>query len=315
MIGGFESITAGELVIEGRTLAGMMANRRPVNTVFQNYALFPHLTVFDNVAFGLRLRRLDHSTVRERVIGALATVQMETMAARYPFQLSGGQQQRVALARAYINEPRLLLLDEPLGALDLKMRRHMQVELKDLQRRLGMTFLYVTHDQEEAFALSDWVIVMNEGRIEQHGVPAAIYHMPDNAFVADFIGGANLVAGTVVEAAAGRTVLDCPLGRIAAASADELATGDSASLCVRAENVTVGNTAVANALSIEVRVTHVVFQGDTKTVEGTLDGLRIEASVAHDFAIEVGDRVTMSLPERHVRIVRGVLATTGGIDR
>ncbi len=315
MIGGFESITAGELVIEGRTLAGMMANRRPVNTVFQNYALFPHLTVFDNVAFGLRLRRLDHSTVRERVIGALATVQMETMAARYPFQLSGGQQQRVALARAYINEPRLLLLDEPLGALDLKMRRHMQVELKDLQRRLGMTFLYVTHDQEEAFALSDWVIVMNEGRIEQHGVPAAIYHMPDNAFVADFIGGANLVAGTVVEAAAGRTVLDCPLGRIAAASADELATGDSASLCVRAENVTVGNTAVANALSIEVRVTHVVFQGDTKTIEGTLDGLRIEASVAHDFAIEVGDRVTMSLPERHVRIVRGVLATTGGIDR
>ena len=311
MIGGFESITEGDLEIEGRALAGVMANHRPVNTVFQNYALFPHLTVFDNVAFGLRLRRLDRATVRDRVIGALRTVRMESMVARYPSQLSGGQQQRVALSRAFVNQPRILLLDEPLGALDLKMRRHMQVELKDLQRRLGMTFLYVTHDQEEAFALSDWVIVMNAGRIVQQGTPAAIYHAPDNAFVADFIGGANLVAGTVVEAAAGRAVLECPLGRLAATGADDLRVGDPASLCIRAEHVAIGDGAAAGAASFAGRIDHVVFRGDTNTIVATVDGWAIEARVDHDVALAPGDTVSISLPEQHLRIVHGVLAADG----
>jgi len=308
MIGGFESITAGDVTIDGRSLAGMLPNRRPVNTVFQSYALFPHLTVFDNVAFGLRLRRHDRAEVRERVVNALATVQMTAMAMRYPSQLSGGQQQRVALVRAFINEPRLLLLDEPLGALDLKMRRHMQVELKDLQRRLGLTFLYVTHDQEEAFALSDWVIVMNAGRIEQQGPPAAIYHAPDNAFVADFIGGANLVAGTVVAASAERATIDCPFGTVAAAGAEGVAVGQEASLCVRAEHVRIGPEAAACPVRFAARVRHVVFQGNTKTVEARVEGLPIVARVGHGAPVETGETVTMGFADGHLRIVRGVLA-------
>jgi len=178
MIGGFEDISSGLIELDGRSLSGIPASRRPVNTVFQNYALFPHLSVEENVGFGLAYRKLTGAQILEKVEAALAMVQMTAMAKRRPRQLSGGQQQRVALARAIVNEPRLLLLDEPLSALDRRMRKDMQIELKDLQRRLGMTFLHVTHDQEEAFALSDEIIVMNNGRIEQQSAPTEIYRRP-----------------------------------------------------------------------------------------------------------------------------------------
>ena len=171
------------------------ASQRPVNTVFQSYALFPHLSVAENVAFGLTLRRSPRAEVARQVSQALQLVRMESMGERRPRELSGGQQQRVALARAIVNRPRLLLLDEPLSALDRKMRKEMQIELKDLQRRLGLAFLHVTHDQEEAFALSDTIIVMNHGVIEQQGDPETVYRRPANAYVADFIGGSNLVEG------------------------------------------------------------------------------------------------------------------------
>lgn len=193
ILAGFEEPTSGHVLIDGNDVTHLPPFRRPVNTVFQNYALFPHMTVFENVAFSLRLRRVPIAEIRRRVEESLALVQLTGYEGRYPRQLSGGQQQRVALARAIIARPQVLLLDEPLGALDLRLRREMQVELKALQRRLGMTFVYVTHDQEEALTMSDRIAVMNEGRIEQIGTGAEIYERPQTRFVAEFIGETNLL--------------------------------------------------------------------------------------------------------------------------
>jgi spermidine/putrescine transport system ATP-binding protein len=199
MIAGFEFPTAGSLRIHGVEMRLEPPNKRPVNTVFQSYALFPHMTVAENVGFGLRMRKVDSGDIADRVSRALDQVQLGHRADATPKQLSGGQQQRVALARALVNEPEVLLLDEPLGALDLKLRQAMQVELKDLQERVGITFIYVTHDQEEALTMSDRIGVMNEGRLLQVGSPQDIYEHPASRFVADFIGEINLLPATVTD--------------------------------------------------------------------------------------------------------------------
>jgi spermidine/putrescine transport system ATP-binding protein len=193
LIAGFVEPTSGTLHIDGGNMAGLAPNRRPVNTVFQNYALFPHLTVEENIAFGPRRRRLPAREIKAGVAEVLALVGMETYGSRYPSELSGGQQQRVALARAVINRPKVLLLDEPLGALDLKLRKRMQIELKHLQAQLGITFIFVTHDQEEALVMADRIAVMNQGRIIQLGTGEEIYRQPSTRFVASFIGDANLL--------------------------------------------------------------------------------------------------------------------------
>ncbi|MGK7922100.1 MAG: ABC transporter ATP-binding protein [Trichodesmium sp.] len=197
LIAGFETPSAGEIMIRGKSMSQTPPYRRPVNTVFQSYALFNHLTVKDNIAFGLRIKRLGRAETEEKVAQALRLVKMEKFADRYPNQISGGQQQRVALARALVNRPAVLLLDEPLGALDLKLRKQMQMELSNLHRDLGVTFVMVTHDQEEAMSMSDRIAVMHEGRIEQIGSPQEIYERPGSPFVADFIGDTNLFQGTV----------------------------------------------------------------------------------------------------------------------
>jgi spermidine/putrescine ABC transporter ATP-binding subunit len=197
-IAGFESLTAGQIVLGGRRLDDVPANRRDVGLVFQSYALFPHLSVFENVAFGLRLRRLGKAEIEERVGRILELVGLPELAGRFPAQLSGGQQQRIAIARSTVLEPRLLLFDEPLSNLDFKLRVQMRAELRELQRRLGKTSIYVTHDQSEALALSDRVAVLSQGRIEQIGTPVEIYEQPETAFVADFIGNSNLIDATVV---------------------------------------------------------------------------------------------------------------------
>lgn len=203
LIAGFELPDAGEILLKGEALGTTPPYRRPVNTVFQHYALFPHLSVFENVAFGLRMQRLAHPEIRRRVEEALTMVQMGAAAARQPHQLSGGEQQRVALARALVNRPEILLLDEPLGALDLKLRHQMQAELKSLQHQIGITFLYVTHDQHEAFALSDRVAVMDRGRILQVGTPREIYERPGTRFVAEFVGRVSFLSGQVQPAGEG----------------------------------------------------------------------------------------------------------------
>jgi len=199
MIGGFETPTSGRICLGDRDVSRVPPYRRDVNTVFQSYALFPHLDVFDNVAFGLRRRKLGGEEVRSRVTEALGLVDLPGFERRTPAQLSGGQQQRIALARALVNRPRVLLLDEPLGALDLKLRKQMQLELKRIQQDVGITFLYVTHDQEEAMVMSDRLAVMNRGQIEQLGSPEEVYETPSTEFVASFLGASNLIPGTVVD--------------------------------------------------------------------------------------------------------------------
>jgi spermidine/putrescine transport system ATP-binding protein len=199
MIAGFEQPSSGEIFIEGQPVSHVQPNRRPVNTVFQNYALFPHLSVEDNVGFGLKVKRVPAGERKRRVQEALALVQLPNLGSRRPSQLSGGQQQRVALARALVNEPAVLLLDEPLGALDLKLRKAVQLELKHLQDHLGITFIYVTHDQEEALTMSNRIAVMNDGVVQQVGTPREIYEHPNNRFVADFIGETNFLPGAVAE--------------------------------------------------------------------------------------------------------------------
>ena len=199
MIAGFTSVDQGEILLDGKDLGGIPPHKRPLNTVFQKYALFPHLDVYDNVAFGLKLKKVPEDEIARKVSKVLKLVSMSDYEDRDVNSLSGGQQQRIAIARALVNQPEVLLLDEPLAALDLKMRKDMQIELKEMHEKLGITFIYVTHDQEEALTLSDTIVVMNDGRIQQIGTPTDIYNEPVNSFVADFSGESNIVNGTMIQ--------------------------------------------------------------------------------------------------------------------
>jgi spermidine/putrescine transport system ATP-binding protein len=197
IIAGFEMPSSGKVLIDGEDVTSNPPYQRPVNTVFQNYALFPHMNIFDNVAFGLKMKKVPGSQIEAKVLEMLKVVRLEGYEKRMPSQLSGGQMQRVAIARALVNSPKVLLLDEPLGALDLKLRKQMQIELKHLQRSLGITFIFVTHDQEEALTMSDRIVVMNKGLIEQVGTPEELYEKPKTKFVADFLGETNILEGEV----------------------------------------------------------------------------------------------------------------------
>ena len=198
IIGGFETASEGQLLFEGKEISDVPPYKRRVNTVFQKYALFPHLNVHDNIAFGLKLKKTPKAEIEKKVDAMLELVNLKGYGKRHVDALSGGQQQRVAIARSLVNEPEVLLLDEPLGALDLKLRKEMQLELKSMQQRLGITFIYVTHDQEEALTMSDTIVVMKDGEIQQIGDPKSIYDEPANAFVADFIGESNILRGTMI---------------------------------------------------------------------------------------------------------------------
>lgn len=236
LIAGFEKPDDGRVRLGGRDVTEEPPYRRPVTTVFQHYALFPHLDVFGNVAFGLERRRVARVEIRRRVAEALEMVRLSGLDHRRPSELSGGQQQRVALARAVVLRPRVLLLDEPLAALDLKLRKEMQVELKSLQRKLGISFVYVTHDQEEALTMSDRVAVMNAGRIEQTGAAREIYDRPSTEFVAGFIGSSNMIRGTLVAVGADTSVVEIAGARVEAACAC-VESGDAIRVMVRPEKV------------------------------------------------------------------------------
>lgn len=199
IMGGFEEANGGRVLFDGQDISSLPPYKRELNTVFQKYALFPHMNVFDNIAFGLKIKKMDKDTIEHKVNRMLKLVGLEGFGLRNINQLSGGQQQRVAIARALVNEPKVLLLDEPLGALDLKLRKTMQIELKNIQQEVGITFVYVTHDQEEALTMSDTIVVMNEGQIQQIGSPTDIYNEPENRFVAQFIGDSNIIEGTFVK--------------------------------------------------------------------------------------------------------------------
>lgn len=238
MIAGFEQPTVGEVFIADQPVVGVPAFERNTNMVFQNYALFPHMTVAQNVAFGLEMKRVSRAEINQRVTEALEMVRLPGMEDRRPKQLSGGQQQRVALARALINRPSVLLLDEPLGALDLKLRKEMQLELKDLQHRVGITFIYVTHDQEEALTMSDRIAVMHDGQVLQVGSPTEIYERPNCQFVANFIGETNLLEGQVMRRENGHvTVMIRPDLRIRVPAGEESAASAQVTVAIRPEKL------------------------------------------------------------------------------
>lgn len=199
IMGGFETPDQGHVIFDGKDITKLPPNQRPLNTVFQKYALFTHMTIAENIAFGLKIKKKSKAYIQDKIKYALKLVNLDGFEHRFPESLSGGQQQRIAIARAIVNEPKVLLLDEPLGALDLKLRQDMQYELIRLKNELGITFVYVTHDQEEALTMSDTIVVMNQGYIQQIGSPEDIYNEPCNAFVADFIGESNIIAGTMIE--------------------------------------------------------------------------------------------------------------------
>jgi len=237
IIAGFERPTHGEVYIKGERMNEIPPFHRPVNTVFQHYALFPHMTVFENVAFGLEMKRLPRAEIRRRVEEALRLVRLAGLENRYPRQLSGGQQQRVALARALVNRPAVLLLDEPLGALDLKLRKEMQLELKALQHQVGITFIYVTHDQEEAMTMSDRIAVMNQGRVLQVGTPVEIYERPATRFVADFIGETNFLEGRVVDREEGAVRVEIEGLPVFAAPVEGVRRGQTVTVAIRPERI------------------------------------------------------------------------------
>ena len=252
MIAGFEQPSMGEIYIHGQPVAGIPPYKRPVNTVFQNYALFPHMTVAQNVAFGLQMKKVPKAEIEKRVNEALELVQLPHLRERRPKQLSGGQQQRVALARALVNKPEVLLLDEPLGALDLKLRKAMQLELKQIQAEVGITFIYVTHDQEEALTMSDRIAVMNDGLVQQVGTPRDIYDHPVNRFVADFIGETNFIPGRVTDLGDLVTVdLGTEAPVLGNADGRSLALNQEITLAVRPEKINLYPHGKANILEVE----------------------------------------------------------------
>ena len=310
MIAGFELPDEGRLLLEGQDVTAVPANRRPVNMVFQQYALFPHMSVYDNVAFGLKVKRVPRAEHRTRITQMLKVVELEGMERRRPRQLSGGQQQRVALARALVNRPAALLLDEPLGALDVKLRKQMQLELKRIQHDLGTTFVYVTHDQEEALAMSDRIAVMNAGRIEQIGTPRDMYEHPANAFVADFIGSLNALDLTVTEVVGPYAVMRLDEGqRLVVPVASAVRSGDALRVAVRPERVRiapVGADVPEGGSRVEGVVTQIVYLGMyTQFHVETRSGRIISNRLADEMPARISDgaRVAVHWDPEHTSVL------------
>jgi spermidine/putrescine transport system ATP-binding protein len=303
MIAGFEDPDRGRILLDGKDLAGTPPEKRPVHTVFQSYALFPHMTVWENIAFPLKMAKKPEDEVRRRLKETLDQVHLTDKSRHYPHELSGGQKQRVALARGLVNKPRLLLLDEPLGALDAKLRERMQLELIALQRDVGVTFVFVTHAQQEALALSHRIGVMNEGRIEQMDEPDTLYSFPRNRFVADFIGNINLLEAEVLEANHAHLRLQAAaLGEVAAPPAEGTRAGDRGTLVLRPEQVRIGPHNAPRELKNHFlgRVLDYLYLGDVTVYKVSLpNGATLEALLANSAPgrakfFEAGDEVAVA---------------------
>ena len=292
MIAGFDTPTEGEILLNGKDITVLPPNKRPINTVFQRYALFPHMNIFENIAFGLKLKKLPREEVIKKVKHVLDLVDLEGFEERSVSTLSGGQQQRIAIARALVNEPEILLLDEPLGALDLKMRKEMQIELKAMHQQLGITFIYVTHDQEEALTMSDKIVVMNRGTIQQIGTPEDIYNEPKNAFVADFIGESNIFKGIMT----GKLKVRFCGGEFECM--DDVDEGTLVDVVVRPEDVIL--SAPGDGV-VKGTVTAVTFKG--MHYEITVESGKYEMVIVSTKAQKVGDEVGMSLDPDGIHIM------------
>jgi spermidine/putrescine transport system ATP-binding protein len=315
MIAGFEEPTSGQILLHGRDMVGVPPFRRDVNMVFQQYALFPHMDVFENVAFGLRRKKVAKDEIRRRVAEALALVELEGREKRKPRQLSGGQQQRVALARALVNRPRALLLDEPLGALDLKLRQAMQLELKRIQREVGITFVYVTHDQEEALTMSDRLVVMNTGRIEQLGSPRELYEHPATRFVANFIGTSNILTGRLERKGDAWALAGMgPDQRVLVADAGDLGEGQDVELAIRPEKImlrTEQDPPPPDRTALRVKVDEIVYLGTSTQYRTVTDGgaagagYRQNASATPGADVLVGQVGWLEWPSEHSYVLGG----------
>jgi spermidine/putrescine transport system ATP-binding protein len=308
MVAGFEPPTEGKILLDGADVANLAPNKRNVNTVFQSYALFPFLTVAENVAFGMKYKSVPRSERDSRVAEALELVQLSEFAKRRPNQLSGGQQQRVALARALVLRPAVLLLDEPLGALDAKLRRTLQVELGALQKQVGITFLYVTHDQEEALTMSDRLAVMNNGRIVQLGTPAEVYNEPADAYVADFLGVSNLMDAEVQEGGNGQKPCRLRLGDFALdAHTGRLDATGAVKLAIRPERIHLHPYGAAGANHLPGMVERLVFLGSITHVYVRLaTGTALQALVRNDgssLPYAQGTAVSVGLPAEALRVL------------
>ena len=284
IIAGLEQPDAGSVWLDGREVTGLEPNQRDVNTVFQNYALFPHMNVAENIGYGLKLKKVPKSEIRKKVSQMLELVQLEGYEKRKPSELSGGQKQRVAIARALVNNPKVLLLDEPLGALDLQLRRAMQIELKHLQKKLGITFIYITHDQEEAINMSDRIAVMRDGCIEQIGTPDEIYNHPKTSYVATFVGNANILHGVaesiqgenaIVKIGNDRVIVKLETSQQNTGAKQHLTAGENVTLAVRSENIllqeaaTIGDTGTDNGDTVDISVAgRISDMHDTNSISG-----------------------------------------------
>ena len=284
IIAGLEQPDAGSVWLDGREVTGLEPNQRDVNTVFQNYALFPHMNVAENIGYGLKLKKVPKSEIRKKVSQMLELVQLEGYEKRKPSELSGGQKQRVAIARALVNNPKVLLLDEPLGALDLQLRRAMQIELKHLQKKLGITFIYITHDQEEAINMSDRIAVMRDGRIEQIGTPDEIYNHPKTSYVATFVGNANILHGVaesiqgenaIVKIGNDKVIVKLETSQQNTGAKQHLTAGENVTLAVRSENIllqeaaAIGDTGTDNGDTVDISVAGGISDiHDTNSISG-----------------------------------------------
>jgi len=329
MVAGFEQPTAGRILIDGADVAGLPSYRRPTNTVFQSYALFPHLSVRENVAFGLRRKKVSKSEIAGRVESELERVGLAAEINRKPNQLSGGQQQRVALARALVNLPKVLLLDEPLGALDLKLRKGLQLELKRIQRDVGITFVYVTHDQEEALTMSDRIAVMSNGIVEQVDTPENVYERPGTTFVAGFIGVSNLMPGTIASASGDRGTIRLDSGPEVEAHVNGLANGERCHAVVRPEKLRIehaGGSSGDGMPSVDGVVESSVYLGTSTQIvvrlpdDVTLTVLVPNASEAERARLPGGGApVRLSWSPDHIHVVResaaATIANTNGAPR
>ncbi|RYE10617.1 MAG: ABC transporter ATP-binding protein [Hyphomicrobiales bacterium] len=298
IISGFDRPSRGQVLIYGEDLTNRLPERRPTNMVFQRGALFPHMSVRENVGYGLRLRGVQRAQINARVDEMLALVRLEALGDRDPAQLSGGQAQRVALARALAAEPRVLLLDEPLSALDLKLRQQMQLELRAIQKRLGATFVFVTHDQTEALVMSDRIAIMNAGRIEQYGTPRDIYRRPSSIFVSDFVGATNLLRGHVSGLSADGVTLDTEVGTLHAAIGPGLQLGQRVALSIRPEAIRVGRGAGASAdRQIAGAIAEIVYQGNSIRLRVVVAGsvsVWVECRDEEADGLGIGNDVTLS---------------------
>ncbi|MCL2937912.1 MAG: ABC transporter ATP-binding protein [Trichodesmium sp. MAG_R02] len=309
MIAGFEIPKSGEIYIQGKLIGNSPPFHRPVNTVFQNYALFPHLTVAENIAFGLEMENLPRLEINRRVTDTLAQVKLIDMQKRYPRQLSGGQQQRVALARALVKQPAVLLFDEPLGALDLKLRKEMQLELKQMQQRLGITFIYVTHDQEEALTMSDRIAVMNQGEVLQVGTPVEIYEQPKTRFVAEFIGESNFLTGRIIAHQEEQSILLIDEYLRLLIPSFNLPIDTVITLVVRPEKIEILPLNFTVESYFYGIIEHLVYIGtDTRYIVGLTDKIKIvirrqNISYFYRSQYSVGEKVKVNIPLENISIL------------